>query len=59
MSTLAMIDLNQMPAGARCFPHVIAGGLYTTEFLIMNTGTSTPQLSLFSTDGKPMAIPIQ
>jgi hypothetical protein len=57
MSTLAMVDLNQMPSGVHYFPHVVNGGLYKTEFLIMNTGTSAPQLSLFSTDGKSMTIP--
>ena len=59
MSTLPMVDLNQMPSGMHYFPQVVNGGFYKTEFLIMNTGTSAPQLSLFSTDGKPMAIPIQ
>ena len=59
MSTLSMVDLNQAPSGMHYFPHVVNGGLYKTEFLIMNTGTSSPQLSLFSTDGKPMAITLQ
>ena len=59
MSTLSMVDLNQAPSGMHYFPHVVNGGLYKTEFLIMNTGTSSPQLSLFNTDGKPMAITLQ
>jgi hypothetical protein len=48
-----------MPSGARYFPHIVNGGIYKTEFLMMNTGTSAPQLSLFSTTGQPMAIPLQ
>ena len=59
MSTLPMVDLNQTPSGTHYFPHVVNGGSYKTEFLIMNTGTSPPQLTLFSTDGKPMAIALQ
>jgi hypothetical protein len=59
MSTLSMFDLKQVPSGTRYFPHVITGGLYKTEFLIMYTGTSAPPLSLFGTDGKPMAMPLQ
>jgi hypothetical protein len=59
MSTLAMVDLNQMPSGVHYFPHFASGDSYKTEFLIMSTGTSSPQLSLFSTDGKPVAVPSQ
>ena len=59
MSTLSMVDLNQMPSGVHYFPYVVNGSSYKTEFLMMNTGTSAPQLSLFGTDGKPMAIPLQ
>jgi len=58
MSTLPMVDSNQIPSGPNYFPHVISGGLYKTEFLIMNTETLAPELSLFSTDGKPMALPL-
>ena len=59
MSTLPMLDLNQMPSGPQYFPHVIDSGSYRTEFLIMSTGTSTPELSLYSSSGKPMAVPVQ
>jgi hypothetical protein len=59
MSTLAMVDLNQMPAGAHYFPHFANGDRFKTEFLLMSTGTSAPQLSLFGTDGKPVTVPLQ
>jgi len=59
MSTMPMEDLNQIPSGVRYLPHVVNGGSFKTEFLMMNTGTSAPHLSLFSTDGKPMTIPLQ
>jgi hypothetical protein len=58
MSTLAMVDLNQMPSGAHYFPHFANGDSYKTEFLLMAAGASTPQLSLFDTDGKPVAMPV-
>ena len=59
MSALCMVDLNQMPSGTHYFPQVVVGGLYQTEFLTMSNGASAPQVSLFSTDGKPMTIPLQ
>jgi hypothetical protein len=59
MSTLAMVDLNQMPSGAHYFPHFANGDSYKTEFLLMSTGTAAPQLSLFDTDGTPVAVPVQ
>jgi hypothetical protein len=59
MSTLAIVDLDHLPSGAHYFPHVVNGGSFKTAFLMMSTGTSAPQLSLFSTDGKPMVMPVQ
>jgi len=59
MSTLAMVDLDQMPSGVHYFPHFANGDSYQTEFLIMSAGTSPAKLSLFSTDGNPVAAPSQ
>jgi hypothetical protein len=59
MSTLPMVDLDEMPANARYFPHFANGDRQRTEFLTMSTGTSTPQLNLFGTDGRALAIPLQ
>jgi hypothetical protein len=59
ISTLAMVDLNHLPSGAHYFPHVVNGGSFKTVFLMMSTGTSAPQLSLFATDGKPMMMPVE
>jgi hypothetical protein len=53
MSTLSMVDLNQMPSGIHYFP--MSSAVCIRPVFIMNTGTATPQLSLFS-DGKPMVI---
>jgi hypothetical protein len=59
MSTLAMVDLNQLPSGTHYFPHVVSGGSFKTAFLVMSSGTSSPELSLFATDGKPMMMPLE
>ena len=59
MSTMPIVNLDQMPANARYFPHFANGDWYRTEFLLMSSGASAPQLSLFGTDGEPLAIPLQ
>jgi hypothetical protein len=59
MSTLSMVDLNHMPSGLQYFPHVVSGGLYKTDFLLMKSGAAAPGLNLFSTNGTPMAVSLQ
>ncbi len=59
MSTQPMVDANQMQSGTHYFPHVVGGGTYKTQFLLMNQGAALPALNLFGTDGKPLALPLQ
>ncbi len=49
-----------MPSGELVFPHIVTGGGYTTEFLLLNRsgGTSAGTVSLRSQSGADLALPI-
>ena len=53
-------DDASMPSGELLFPHIVTGGGYTTEFLLLNRsgGTSAGTVSLRSQSGADLALPI-
>jgi hypothetical protein len=53
-------DDASMPSSELLFPHIVTGGGYTTEFLLLNRsgGTSAGAVSLRSQSGADLALPI-
>jgi hypothetical protein len=54
MTTMPVINLASPPAGPSYFPQLADGGNFTTEFLLLNVGTSSFRLQFFGTDGQAL-----
>ena len=58
-TTLPVINLAALPTAAVTrFPHIAAGGGYTTQFVLINprNETATGKFSIFASDGSPLRL---
>jgi hypothetical protein len=57
MTTFPIADADRTAPPPVVFPHIVDGGGFVTEFILLNAGgASRTTLSLFDNEGRPLAV---
>lgn len=59
LTAMPVVDLDAPPTGATYFPQLVDGGDFTTEIILLKTGTAGFRVQFFGTDGMPLPLVLQ